>query len=176
MNRTILSVNAIDSSGADGLAADLKTFQTFRVYGTSAVTAILAGNTVGVQAIHPVPMELVGQQIEAVVSDIPVHGVKVGILATAANVEMVASLVEALGLRQHLVVDPILQSSAGQPLLEEKGVEILRDKLLPLAFCVTPNRHEAEVLTGIEISDRSHARDAAKILHDRGTKHVVLTG
>jgi hydroxymethylpyrimidine kinase/phosphomethylpyrimidine kinase len=176
MNRTILTINAFDSSGADGVAADLKTFQTFRAYGSAAVTAILAGNTLGVQAVHPVPMELVGQQIEAVVADMPIHGVKVGILATAANVEIVATLIEALNLRNFLVVDPILASSAGQPLLEEKGLALLRDRLLPLAFCITPNRLEAEALTGMEITDRNHAKDAAKMLHDRGTKHVILTG
>ena len=176
MNRTILTVNAFDSSGADGVAADLKTFQTFRAYGAAAVTSILAGNTRGVQAVHPVPMDLVGQQIEAVVADMPIHGMKVGILATAANVEIVATLVEALNLRQYLVVDPILASSAGQPLLDEKGIALLRDKLLPLAFCVTPNKMEAEALSGISITDRNHAKDAAKALHDRGTKHVVLTG
>lgn len=176
MNRTILTINAFDSSGADGVAADLKTFQTFRVYGASAITAILAGNTQGVQAVHPVPMELVGQQIEAIVADIPIHGVKVGILATAANVEIVATLIQAFNLGQYLVVDPILHSSAGQPLLEEKGIAILRDKLLPLAFCITPNRFEAEALTGISIHDRTRAKEAAKMLHDRGTKHVVITG
>jgi len=176
MNRTILTINAFDSSGADGVAADLKTFQTFRVYGASAITAILAGNTTGVQALHPVPMELVGQQIEAIVADIPIHGVKVGVLATAANVEIAASLIQAFNLSHYLVVDPILHSSAGQPLLEEKGLAILRDKLLPMAFCITPNKLEAEALTGLTLTDRNHVKDAAKMLHDRGTKHVVITG
>ena len=176
MNRTILTVNAFDSSGADGVAADLKTFQTFRVYGAAAITAILAGNTQGVQAIHPVPMELVGQQIEAIVADIPIHGVKVGILATAANVDIVTTLIQAFNLGHYLVVDPILRSSAGQPLLDEKGVALLRDRLLPMAFCITPNRLEAEALAGIPITDRHSARDAAKILHDRGTKNVIITG
>ncbi len=176
MNRTVLTISAFDSSGCDGIAADLKTFQTFRVYGVAAITAIAAENTIGIQAIHPVPMEIVGQQIEAVVSDMPVHGVKVGVLATAANVQIVSTLVEAFNIGQYLVLDPILTSSTGVPLLDEAGIAIYKEKLIRKAYCITPNRKEAEKLSGIPIKDRNSAKDAAKALFDLGARNIIITG
>jgi hydroxymethylpyrimidine/phosphomethylpyrimidine kinase len=176
MNRTILTVSAFDSSGATGVATDLKTFQTFRVYGAAAVTAITAQDTTGIQALHPVPMEVVGQQVESVASDMKIHGLKTGILATAANVQIVASLIEALKLGHGFVLDPVLQSATGESLLDSAGIDALQAKLLPLAFVVTPNRYEAEVLSGIPVSDVPSAKEAARIIHEMGPRHVILTG
>ena len=176
MNKTVLSISAFDASGATGIAADLKTFQTFRVYGAAVVTAIAAQNTLGIQALHPVPMEIVGQQIEAVVSDMPVQAVKVGVLATAANVQIVASLLEAFGLKGLIVVDPVLYAATGEPLLEPSGVPLLIEKVLPLAHVVTPNRREAEILSGIPVRDVPSAKEAARLLHGKGARHVIITG
>lgn len=176
MNRTLLTISAFDSSGATGVAADLKTFQTFRVYGAAAVTAIAAQNTTAVQALHAVPMEVVGQQVEAIASDIKVHGVKTGILATAANVQIVASLIEAFNLRDCFVLDPVLRAATGEPMLDEAGIDALRSKLLPLATVVTPNRHEAEVLSGIPVQDVPSAKEAARLIQRMGPRHVIVTG
>jgi hydroxymethylpyrimidine/phosphomethylpyrimidine kinase len=176
MNRTLLTVSGFDSSGATGVAADLKTFQTFRVYGTAAVTAIAAQNSTSVQALHAVPMEVVGQQVEAIASDIKVHGIKTGILATAGNVQIVASLIEAFALKDCFVLDPVLQAATGEPMLEEAGIEALRSRLLPLALVVTPNRYEAEILSGIPVQDVPSAKEAARLIQKMGPRHVVVTG
>jgi hydroxymethylpyrimidine/phosphomethylpyrimidine kinase len=176
MNKTILSISAFDSSCATGIAADLKTFQTFRVYGAGVATAILARNTLSIQAIQPIPMEIVGQQLEAVVSDLPIHGVKIGVLATAGNAQIVAALMETFQVSGTVVVHPVLQSSMGQKLLEDSAVPLLRDKIIPLATVVTPNRHEAEVLSGVQVTDVPSAKEAARVIQGKGCKHVVLTG
>ena len=176
MNRTILTVSAFDSSGATGVAADIKTFQTFRVYGAAVVTAIAAQNSTAVQALHPVPMEVVAQQMEAVASDMKIHGLKTGVMATAANVQIVASLIEAFDLGGTFVLDPVLLAATGESMLDPAGIDALRSKLLPLALVVTPNRHEAEVLSGIPVSDVPSAKEAARIIHQMGPQNVILTG
>lgn len=176
MNRTILTINGVDSSGATGLAADIKTFQTFRVYGAAAVTAVLAQNTQGAQACHPVPMEVLGQQIEAVVLDIPVHAVKTGFMGSANNVQIAASLLEAYGLTKLLVVDPFIESSTGAPLLDEKARELLKSQLIPKAYVLCAKSSEAAVLTGRQVRDMTEAKSAAEALFAMGARNVVLTG
>ncbi len=176
MNRTILTINSVDSSGATGLAADLKTFQTFRVYGAAAVTAVLAQNTQGVQACHPVPMEVLGQQIETVAIDLPIHGVKTGFLGSASNVQMAASLLEAYGLTKFLVVDPFLESSTGAPLLDEKAQDLLKKLILPQAYILCVKSSEAATLSGRAASDMAEAKQAAEVLFAMGPKNVVITG
>lgn len=176
MNRTILTISASDSSGATGIAADLKTFQTFRVYGTAVVTAIAAQNSLGVQALNPVPMEIVGQQIEAVASDIQLHGVKTGVLATAANVQIVASMLEAFRLTENFVLDAVLQAPTGEPMLDAAGIEALKARLLPLASVLVANRHEAEVLSGVSVQTVPAAKEAAEIIQKMGPRQVIVMG
>lgn len=176
MNKTVLTISAFDSSCATGIAADLKTFQAFRIYGAGVVTAIIARNTVSIQAIQPIPMEIVGQRLEAVVADMPIHGVKIGVLATATNAQIVAALMDTFQVSGIIVVHPVLKSSSGQKLLEDVGLPLLRDKIIPLATVVTPNRYEAEVLSGISVTDVPSAKEAAKIIQSRGCKQVVITG
>lgn len=176
MNRTILTISAFDSSGATGVACDLKTFQTFRVYGAAAVTAIMAQNSLAVQALSAVSMEMVGQQIEAIASDMKVHGVKSGILATAANVQIVASLIDAFHLKDGYVLDPVILAATGEPMLDEEGLRAMKDKLLPLAFVATPNRHEAEALSGMAVTDIPSAKEAARRIHQMGPRNVIVTG
>ncbi len=176
MNRTILTISGLDASCTSGTAADIKTFQTFRVYGAAAITSILVQNTQGIQAIHPVPMEILGQQVEAIATDMAVHGVKVGMVATAANAQMIATLLDAFQLAKTMVLDPMLHSAAGAPLLDDKAVEVVREKLLPMAYVVTPNVLEAQVLTGVAVADMNGAKEAAKALFDRGARNVVITG
>ena len=154
---TALTIAGSDSGGGAGIQADLKTFAAHRVFGTSAVTAITAQNTLGVTMWRAVPADLVTAQIEAVAGDIGVDAVKVGMLASAAIVEAVAAAIAELDL-PHVVVDPVMVAKGGDRLLEEDAVGAIRTELLPRAHIVTPNVPEAEVLSGLTHSlSRRHA-------------------
>src|SRR6185295_15750931 len=143
--RSALTIAGSDSSGGAGIQADLKTFAALGVYGTSAIAAITAQNTIGVTAAAAVDTDLVIAQIEAVAGDIELHATKTGMLATAALVEAVAAIVKELDLPL-VVVDPVMVAKSGHLLLDEDGVQAMRAELLPLAHVVTPNIPEAEVL------------------------------
>ncbi len=173
--RTALTIAGSDSSGGAGIQADLKTFAALGVYGASAITAITAQSTTGVEAIAPLSADLVTAQIEAIAGDLTLHATKVGMLATAAIVEAVAAAIESLELPL-VVVDPVMVSSAGDRLLDADAVQALCSELLPLARVVTPNLHEAEALSGIRIRSANDARDAAKRIQDMGPRAVIITG
>ncbi len=173
--RTALTIAGSDSSGGAGIQADLKTFAALGVYGTSAITAVTAQNTIGVTACAPLPADLVTAQIEAVAGDIQVHATKVGMLANAAIVEAVVAAIEELELPL-VVVDPVMVSKGGQRLLDEDGVQALGAELLPLARVVTPNLPEAEALSGRRIQSLADARDAARRIQEMGARAVIITG
>ncbi len=175
MTPSALTIAGSDSSAGAGIQADLKTFAAFGVYGASAITAITAQNTGGIIATRAVDADLVIAQIEAVAADIPLHAVKTGMLANAAIVEAVAATIQALELPT-VVVDPVLTSSGGLPLLDDDGVAMLRTELLPLALVVTPNIPEAERLSGRRIDSIDSRRDAARAIRDLGPEAVVITG
>ncbi len=153
---TAMTIAGSDSGGGAGIQADLKTFAALGVYGTSAITAITAQNTIGVTAAEPVTADLVTAQMEAVAGDIEIHATKTGMLATAAIVEAVAAAIEELELPL-LVVDPVMVAKSGNRLLDADGIRTLRVELLPLALVVTPNIPEAEVLAGITIATLENA-------------------
>lgn len=170
-----LTIAGSDSGGGAGIQADLRTFAAFGVFGTSAITAITAQNTVEVRAVHPLPVELVRAQVEAVLDDLPVAAVKTGMLPTAAAVDLVADLATA-GRLPHLVVDPVLVSSSGARLVERE-VELRHvARLLPLASVFTPNLHEAGVLLGRTLRTSADQRDAARALASMTGGVVVVTG
>ena len=173
--RSVLTIAGSDSGGGAGIQADLKTFAALGVYGTCAITAITAQNTVGVSAVAAVATDLVTAQIEAVASDIPPDATKTGMLATAAIVEAVAAAIRELDLPD-VVVDPVMLAKSGDALLDADGVEALRAELLPLARVVTPNLPEAETLSGRPIRSREDAREAARRIHGLGPKAVVVKG
>jgi hydroxymethylpyrimidine/phosphomethylpyrimidine kinase len=173
--RTALTIAGSDSSGGAGIQADLKTFAAFGLYGTCAITAITAQNTLGVSAVAPLSADLVTAQIEAVAGDIAIHATKVGMLATAAIVEAVAAAIQELDLPL-VVVDPVLMSTSGERLLDEDGVRSLCAELLPRARVVTPNIPEAEVLSGRRIASMDDVREAAKRIHGMGAAAVIVTG
>ena len=170
-----LTIAGSDSGGGAGIQADLKTFAAFGVYGASAVTAVTAQNTRGVGSLLAMPPDLVGEQVEAVLSDIGPSAVKTGMLANAGVVSAVAE-----ALRRHdgapLVVDPVIVSSSGRELLDGDGVAALARELLPLADVVTPNRAEAEALTGRTIASWDDAKEAARQLVEMGARAAVITG
>src|SRR5688572_30953117 len=143
--RTALTIAGSDSGAGAGIQADLKTFAAHGVYGTSAITAVTAQNTLGVTMFEALSPALVTAQIEAVVSDIGAHAVKTGMLATAGIVDAVDSAVGDLGI-QFLVVDPVMIAKSGDRLLDDVAFAAMKTKLLRRAFLVTPNIPEAEAL------------------------------
>lgn len=172
---TALTIAGSDSGGGGGIQADLKTFAALGVYGASAITAVTAQNTVVVRAVQALPRDMVKAQIDAVCTDIDVHAVKTGMLANAAIVEAVADALASLALR-NVVVDPVMVAKSGDLLLESNAVEAIRTRLLKRALVVTPNRMEAEVLTGFSVQTLEDARLAARRIHAFGCGAVVIKG
>lgn len=168
-----LTIAGSDSGGGAGIQADLKTFATHGVFGTSVVTALTAQNTVKVRAIEPVPPSFVAAQLEAILDDLPVAAVKTGMLATPATVAVVAELAARLPA---LVVDPVLVSSSGDALFDDDARRAYLDLLFPLATVVTPNSREAAVLTGRPVSTVEEAVAAARALGATGPAWVVVKG
>jgi hydroxymethylpyrimidine/phosphomethylpyrimidine kinase len=170
-----LTIAGSDSGGGAGIQADLKTFLALSCFGTSAITALTAQNTKGVEAVHSVPPEFVAKQIAMVASDIGVDAAKTGMLFSAEIIRAVAREIIRFGIRP-LVVDPVMVATSGDRLLREDAVNALRDELLPLATVVTPNIAEAEVLAGSEIQDEGGLERAARSILARGAEWLVLKG
>jgi hydroxymethylpyrimidine/phosphomethylpyrimidine kinase len=170
-----LTVAGSDSGGGAGIQADLKTFAAFGVYGTSAITAVTAQNTVAVTRVQEIDPEVVAAQIDAVVTDIGCDAAKTGMLSSAAIVEAVAAALRRHKV-PHLVVDPVMVSKSGAALLRDDAVPPLVRLLLPLAQVVTPNLPEAERLAGTAVDTIDARRDAARRILDLGPKVVVIKG
>jgi hydroxymethylpyrimidine/phosphomethylpyrimidine kinase len=173
--KTALTIAGSDPSGGAGIQADLKTFSRFRVYGMSVVTALTAQNTLGVEGVLEVPPAFVARQLDAVLTDIHLDAVKTGMLWSGATVEVVADKVKQNRIR-NVVVDPVIASTSGSPLLDSEGIAILRKTLLPLALIVTPNRHETEVLTGKAMTTPDDIEEAALHIHALGPQFVLIKG
>lgn len=170
-----LTIAGSDSGGGAGIAADLKTFHAFGVYGTVALTAVTAQNTLGVQAVHAVPPEIVEAQISAVVEDLRPAALKTGMLATAPLVEIVARSIRASSLANY-VLDPVMVATSGDRLLDDDAVDAVAERLLPLSAVVTPNLEEAAILTGIEPSGEDAMRRIAAALVKRGAGAALVKG
>lgn len=174
MKPVALTIAGSDPSGGAGLQADLKTFHQFGAYGMSVVTLLTIQNTVGVESVDPLDPDYVTRQLEAVTSDIPPHAAKTGALGTAEIVSAVARW--AAKRSCPLVVDPVMISKHGAPLMgEEAGRALLKD-LLPHAALATPNLHEAAALTGREVVDLDDMRRAARQIADLGPGAVLVKG
>ena len=170
-----LSIAGSDSGGGAGIQADLKTFHSFRVFGTTAVTAVTAQNTTGVSAVHPIPIPVVRAQLEALASDLPPVAFKTGMLATRELVELVAHSIDDLGFRSY-VLDPVMVATSGDRLLDEDAVAAVRSHLLPRARIVTPNLPEAAILAERPVEDLPSMRAAAEILVQRGAGAALMKG
>jgi len=170
-----LTIAGSDSSGGAGIVADLKTFEAHGVWGTAAITAVTAQNTLGVQAVETLSPEVVRAQIASVVSDLGVDAAKTGMLASADVVEAVVLTVAQLGVRP-LVVDPVMVASTGGRLLDPDAVEAVRRLLLPWATVLTPNLAEAAALTGFDVSDRAAMVRAGRALGEMGPEVVLVKG
>ena len=172
---TALTIAGSDSGGGAGIQADLKTFAAHGVYGTSAITAVTAQNTLGVTMWQALPADLVIAQIEAIADDIPPQAVKIGMLANAAIVEAVAATIAELDL-PHVVLDPVMIAKGGARLLEEDAIVGIRAELLGRAHVVTPNVPEAEALSGVTIRNVDDMWRAARAILALGPRTVMVKG
>jgi hydroxymethylpyrimidine/phosphomethylpyrimidine kinase len=161
-----LTIAGSDSGGGAGIQADLKTFAALGVHGTSVITCVTAQNPTRVYAIEPCTQAMVGQQLEAVFDALQPQAVKTGMLFSEAIIQTVADFFNHRK-RPPMIVDPVMVSTSGAAVLESDAIEVLCRDLLPLATLVTPNLHEAEILTGEKLRSVSDMRRAAKMIHDR---------
>jgi hydroxymethylpyrimidine/phosphomethylpyrimidine kinase len=170
-----LTIAGSDSGGGAGIQADLRTFAFHQVHGTSAITCITAQNTLGVTRVDALPAEAVIAQIQAVVSDIGVQATKTGMLLNQKIIAAVAQQATELSLG-HFVVDPVMVSRTGAQLIDDDAIATLRDTLIPLATLITPNRYEAQLLSGLEITTLEAMQTAAQKIHQLGAKAVLVKG
>ena len=173
--RTALTIAGSDSGGGAGIQADLKTFAALGVYGMSAITAITAQNTVTVTDVLALPPGMVVAQIDAVVDDLPVHAVKIGMLATADIARAVGATLARHGL-PHVVLDTVMVAKGGARLLDHAAVAAIRDRLFPLAEVVTANGPEATALTDLPVTTVAEAHRAAERLVALGARAAVVKG
>jgi hydroxymethylpyrimidine kinase / phosphomethylpyrimidine kinase / thiamine-phosphate diphosphorylase len=173
--KKILTIAGSDSGGGAGIQADLKTITVLGGFGTSVITALTAQNTLGVQGVHTIPTTFIQQQMDSVLSDIGADAAKTGMLASPEIVEIVSEGIRRYKV-QPLVVDPVMVAKSGDSLLSKDAREIIKKVLLPLAFLVTPNLPEAEVLCGFPVRDTEQMKTAAKKIQDLGPGNVLIKG
>lgn len=171
-----LTIAGSDSGGGAGIQADLKTFAAFGVHGMSALTAITAQNTRGVLGVELVSPELVAEQIDAVVEDLGVDAVKTGMLGSAEIVATVAERIRTHGLQSRFVLDPVMVAKSGDRLLDPEAVGAVRERLLPLARCITPNLAEAAVLTDMSVGSLEEMGSAGQRLLELGAGAALVKG
>jgi hydroxymethylpyrimidine/phosphomethylpyrimidine kinase len=174
MTAVALTIAGSDPSGGAGIQADLKSFHQFGVYGAAVVTLITVQNTQTVSRVETLSPDLVFQQIEAVVNDILPSAAKTGALGNVQVVEVVADVARSFGFP--LIVDPVMISKHGAPLMSQDAQSALKRRLLPHAFLVTPNIPEAEALTGMAVRSESDMQAAAEELLGTGCKAVLIKG
>ncbi|MBO5455408.1 MAG: bifunctional hydroxymethylpyrimidine kinase/phosphomethylpyrimidine kinase [Muribaculaceae bacterium] len=167
---TVLTIAGSDSSGGAGIQADIKTMSAIGCYGMSAITSITAQNTTGVRSIMPVTPKVVADQIDMVMEDVPPLAIKIGMLC---NAEIAATVADKLEQYRpgNVVLDPVMVSTSGSLLLEQDAIDVVTSRLFPLSTIITPNQHEARVLTGETESDRQ-----ARVLMDMGAENILIKG
>lgn len=171
----VLSIAGSDSGGGAGIQADLKTIAALGCYGMTAITALTAQNTMGVRAIHGVPPQMLRDQIDAVVEDIGVHAVKIGMLHAPEIVHTVAEAIDRHGL-QHVVLDPVMVATSGAVLIDNPAIAALVQALFGRSVLVTPNLDEAALLVGRTLSSEQDMEAAARELLAKGAHAVLLKG
>jgi len=170
-----MTIAGSDSGGGAGLQADLKTFQTFNVYGTSALTSVTAQNTTGVRSVENIKPEVVGDQIDMIMEDMGCDAAKTGMVSNKDIIEVISNKIQKHALNK-LVVDPVMVAKSGARLLNQKAENTLIEKLVPLAYLLTPNIPEAELLSGLSIGNKSDMKVAAKKIHDLGPSNILVKG
>ncbi len=176
MTKIALTIAGSDSGGGAGIQADLKTFALHCVHGTSALTCVTAQNTVGVDLVETMSIAMVKSQIRSIATDFKVDAVKTGMLPSCEIIEAVASQTKELNLPQ-MVVDPVMVSRAGVQLIDDNAIALLQKRLIPQATILTPNRYEAQILSGLTINTLDELKQAAVAIYERlGAKVVLAKG
>ena len=170
-----LTIAGSDSGGCAGIQADLKTFAALRVHGMSVITSVTAQDTKRVYKSSDLPLEIIEGQIEAVIEDIGADAVKTGMLSSIEIIDLVSEQVKRFGI-DRLVVDPVMVSTGGDPLIRQKAVEEMKTKLFPQALVVTPNLQEAEFLTGHKITKEKELKEAVQAIFEWGPTSVIVKG
>ena len=168
----VLTIAGSDSGGGAGIQADLRTFNTFKVYGCSAITAVTSQNPFAVRKVDVLPLETVKAQLESVLEAVPVRFAKTGMLADRKLVECVADFAEKYDLQ--LIVDPVIVSTSGAKLLEDSAISVMMERLLPLALWITPNIPEAELLTVRQLQTPAERAEAALHLYEKYKCNILL--
>lgn len=171
----VLTIAGSDSCGGAGIQADLKTFSALGTYGMSVITAVTAQNTIGVQNVRDMDVDIVREQIDCLFDDIKIHGIKIGMVS---NIEIIDTIGDCLKDKNanNIILDPVMVSKSGCNLLKPESKDELIKVLFPLALLVTPNLFEAEVITGDKIENISQMEEAAKKILNLGAKNVVVKG
>ena len=171
--KRVLTIAGSDPSGGAGIQADLKTMSACGCFGTTAITAIVDENTVGVYGVHPVPIDFVKGQIKSVVEDIGVDAVKIGMLHSSELILAVKELLVRYGLT-NIVLDPVMVATSGDKLLQDEAISTLQNELIPMVRVITPNIPEAEILSCRTIGKQSDLPEVIKSLSCNGTVSVLL--
>ncbi len=170
----VLSIAGFDGSGGAGIQADLKTFFIHNVYGLSVTTSLTAQNPQGVSDKLDIKSSFLKLQLEMLAKNIKIDSVKIGMLANKKNIHTISNFIKKLGVKT--VLDPVVLSTSGYKLLNKQGIKALKKELFPLVYLITPNIPEAELLTGITISDIDDMKKAAKKLQKIGVKNILIKG
>lgn len=171
-----LTIAGSDSGGGAGIQADLRTFAFHRVHGTSVLTCVTAQNTLGVTRVDALPPEAVVAQLDAITSDIGAQGIKTGMLLNQGIIQAVAQALDSLPTDIPVVVDPVMVSRTGAQLIDDDAIATLTSRLIPRACILTPNRYEAQLLTGADIVTLADMKAAACQIHQLGSAAVLIKG
>ena len=171
----VLTIAGSDSGGGAGIQADLKTFFDLGCYGMSAITSVTAQNTLGVQSIYPVSLDVIRDQMDAVFTDIGCDAVKIGMLYSDKVVDLVAERLKKYQAK-NIVLDPVVVATSGDLLIEKEAVEAIKSELFPIASIVTPNLPEAETLLNSKLSSRESIESAGEKLMELGSQSLVIKG
>jgi len=172
LTKIALTIAGSDSGGGAGIQADLKTFAMHRVHGASVVCCVTAQNTLGVTQVGEIDLSLISAQIKAISDDLSVNAIKTGMLLNSAIIQTVAQQIELQGWQQ-LVIDPVMVSRTGAQLIDDRAISDLRELLIPQASIVTPNRYEAEILSGLKVDSLKELKQAAIAIYE-ATGAIVL--
>jgi hydroxymethylpyrimidine/phosphomethylpyrimidine kinase len=171
----VLTIAGFDPSSGAGLTADIKTIAAHGCYGLAAITALTVQSTAGVRQLAPVDPQLLSDTLQELTSDVKISAVHIGMLGSAKVAARVADFLEN-EKQSNVVLDPVLRATSGTSLLDEEGVGVLKERLLPLATVISPNVDEAATLSGMEIGSVEQVKEAAQFLHAMGARGVVITG
>jgi len=170
----LLSIGGSDPSSGAGIQSDIKTFSSFNVYGLTVITAITSQNTSGFGIVEPVSQKILKNQLELVISDFKIDGIKIGMVYNSQIIKVLNHQLKKLKIP--IVIDPILKSTTGRSLIEDSAIKDFQKFLIPLATIITPNKFEAEILSKTKINQKNTPEKIAKIIQKMGAKNIVITG